>query len=168
MKLVSFSTVVARRLVTSILVAFVLSAVFPQIAMAQTDPLIGTWKLNLAKSTYAPGPAPRSITLSYQGAGATLTATADMIDPAGKSLRAVYMRIYDGQPHPTTGMPDYDASTYTRIDANTFIISRTKAGKLVEVDTQVISRDGKTTTITTRGVTAAGMPANIVQVYEKQ
>ena len=168
MKLVSVSTPVARRVFISILAASALAVALPQSAFAQADPLLGTWKLNLAKSSYVPGPAPRSITLNYQGAGANLTATADTIDPAGKSLRAVYMRIYDGQPHPTTGSPDYDASAYTRLDANTFIISRTKAGKLVEVDTQVISQDGKTTTITTRGVTAAGMPATILQVYEKQ
>ncbi len=26
------------------------------------DPLIGTWKLNLAKSKFSPGPAPKSVT----------------------------------------------------------------------------------------------------------
>ena len=36
------------------------------------DNLVGTWKLNLAKSTYNPGPAPRSIV-------ATFEATADGI-----------------------------------------------------------------------------------------
>ena len=31
------------------------------VANAQTpDPLVGTWKLDVAKSTYKPGPAPRA------------------------------------------------------------------------------------------------------------
>jgi len=139
-----------------------------ELTLSNLDPLIGTWKLNLAKSTFAPGPAPRSSTLTYQGAGATLTATTEAVDPAGKTTKVVFMRIYDGQPHPTTGSPDYDASAYTRVDANNYIISRTKAGRLVEVDTQVISQDGRTNTVTARGVNAAGQPANFVQVFEKQ
>ena len=28
------------------------------------------------------------------------------------------MHIYDGQPYPTTGAPDYDASAYTRAEVN--------------------------------------------------
>lgn len=169
MKLVSVSTLVARRVFISILAASALAVALPQAGFAaQTDPLIGTWKLNLAKSTFAPGLAPRSSTLTYQGAGATLTATTEAVDSAGKTTKVVFMRIYDGQPHATTGSPDYDASAYTRVDANTYIISRTKAGKLVEVDTQVISQDGRTNTVTARGVNAAGQPANFVQVFEKQ
>jgi len=168
MKLVSVSNHVDRRVLISILAASALAVALPQSGFAQADPLLGTWKLNLAKSTFAPGPAPRSDILTYQGAGANLTATSEIVDSAGKTMNVVFMRIYDGQPHPTTGSPDYDTSAYTRVDANTYIISRTKAGRLVEVDTQVISQDGKTNTVNTRGVTAAGQPTNMVQVFEKQ
>jgi hypothetical protein len=168
MKLVSNPNLVARRVFTSILAASAFAVALPQAGFAQADPVLGTWKLNLAKSTYAPGQAPRSLTVTYQGAGANLTATADTIDAAGNAAKAVFVRIYDGQPHPTTGSPDYDASAYTRVDANIYIISRTKAGRFVEVDTQVLSQDGRTNTITTRGITAAGQPTNIVQVYDKQ
>jgi hypothetical protein len=58
------------------------------------------------------------------------------------------MRIEDGQPHPSTASPDFDASTYTRVDAYTLNISRTKAGKVVATGTIVTSRDGKTNTFT--------------------
>jgi hypothetical protein len=48
----------------------------PQTAFAQSNPLfnsvIGTWKLNLAKSTYSPGPPPRSRTLILQAEGQAL------------------------------------------------------------------------------------------------
>jgi len=30
------------------------------------DPAIGTWKLNVAKSKYTPGPAPNSATITYE------------------------------------------------------------------------------------------------------
>jgi len=78
------------------------------------------------------------------------------------------MHIYDGQPHPTTGSPDFDASSYTWVDANTYIIGRFKAGKLVQTGTGVVSQDGKTYTNTATGIDANGRPANGVGVYDKQ
>jgi hypothetical protein len=63
----SVSTIVARRVFISILAASALAVALPQVAFAaQTDPLIGTWKLNLAKSTYTAGPTPRSGTTTFQ------------------------------------------------------------------------------------------------------
>ena len=90
MKLVSVSTLVARRVVISILAAFVLAVAFPQAGFAQSDPKIGTWKLNLARSTFTPGPAPRSATLNFQGAGANLTNTSESINAQGAANRTVY------------------------------------------------------------------------------
>jgi hypothetical protein len=50
-----------------------LSAVFataaPQVGLTQSNPLIGTWKLNLAKSKFSPGPPPKSQTLTFEGRG---------------------------------------------------------------------------------------------------
>ena len=40
------------RLVISIAAALAIAAAFPQTVFAQSDPLTGTWNLNLAKSTY--------------------------------------------------------------------------------------------------------------------
>jgi len=40
------------------------AATLPQLAFAQSGPQIGTWKLNLQRSKYIPGPAPRSMTLN--------------------------------------------------------------------------------------------------------
>lgn len=169
MKLVNVSTLIARRVFISILAASALAVALPQGGFAaQTDQLSGTWRLNLARSTYTAGPAPRSNTVTYQGAGANRTATAETVDAAGNAARLVFMRIDDGQPHPTTGSPDWDASAYTRVDANTVIITRMKSGKLVGVGTQVFSQDGRTFTLTDRGVNAAGQPLNSVTVYEKQ
>jgi hypothetical protein len=126
------------------------------------------WQLNLAKSTYAPGQAPRSSTFNFQGAGANLTNTVDTVSAAGSSTRAVNMHNYDGQPHPVTGNPDIDARSYTRVDANTVISASTKAGKLVQVATLVSSPDGRTLTVSTRGTDARGQQVNTVGGYDKQ
>jgi hypothetical protein len=80
----------------------------------------------------------------------------------------VFVHIYDGQPHPTTGLPVFDASAYTRLDANTFVFTRLKARKLVGVGTAVVSQDDKTWTVTQTGADANGRLANSVAVDDKQ
>ncbi len=49
--------------------ALLATAVVSEIGLAQSNPLIGTWKLNLAKSKFIPGPPPRSQTMSFAGKG---------------------------------------------------------------------------------------------------
>jgi len=141
---------------------------FPQPGFAQSSPLIGTWKLNLDKSKYSPGPPPRSGTLTYTQDGQNIRSTAQGIDAQGNCGTAVFMHIYDGQPHPTMGSPDFDASAYTRVDANTLLFTRLKAGKLVGIGTLVVSQDGKTETGTLTGIEANGRFYSNILVYDKQ
>ena len=68
----------------------------------------------------------------------------------------------------TTGSPVFDASTYNRLDSNTYIFSRLKGGKLVGVGWAVVSPDGKTWTVTQTTPDATGRPVNSVAVYDKQ
>ena len=141
---------------------------FPQHSFAQSNPLIGTWKLNIDKSKFSPGTAPRNATLNYQQDGQNFRNTAQTTDAQGNSTTIVYMHFYDGQPHPTTGAPDYDASAYTRVDANTIIFGRFKAGKLIATGTIVVSPDGKTETATTTGTGSSLAAATGVSVWDKQ
>jgi hypothetical protein len=83
-------------------------------------------------------------------------------------VRIVFTIVYDGQPHPTTGSPDFDTSTYRRVDANNSEYSRLKAGRVVMTGTRAISSDGKTSTVTAKGVTLAGQQFEDVYLFEKQ
>jgi hypothetical protein len=145
----------------------VFATALPQAGLAQSNPWLGMWKLNLAKSTYPPGQAPRSSTYNFQVTGANLTNTVETVEAAGNSIKTVNPHIYDGQPHPLTG-PNVDTRNYTRVDANTVISASMKAGKLVQVTTIVLSQDGRTITTTGRGIDAKGQPVNSVAVYDKQ
>jgi hypothetical protein len=135
---------------------------------AQTDPFIGTWQLNLAKSTFSPGPPLRVHTVTIEEDGPNHKITVVGTNAQGNPTSAVTTRIYDGMPHPVTGNPNFDANAFTRVDAYTDIISRTKAGKLVQTVTDVVSRDGKTATYTIIGTDARGRSINNIQVYDKQ
>ena len=55
-----------------------------------------------------------------------------------------------------------------RISANKYEVARKKGGKIVLSSINVVSKDGKTMTITTKGVGEDGRPINNVRVYEKQ
>jgi hypothetical protein len=143
-------------------------AALPEVGFAQSSPLIGTWKFNLDKSKYTAGPAPRSSTLTYTQDGQNVRGTNQVIDAQGNSTTIVFMHIYDGQPHPTTGSPDFDASSYTRVDANTIIVSRFKAGKLVAINFGEVSQDGKSFTVTAASIDANGRPTKSISVFDKQ
>jgi hypothetical protein len=144
-------------------------AASPQVALAQSDPFDGLWQLNLAKSKFAgPYVELRAAFLYVHGEGQNRKLTAASIRATGEPRSLAYMLIYDGQPHPTTGSPDYDASTYTRVDAHTINYSRTKAGKVAQTGTMVVSQDGKTATFTAQGTDASGRGWDSVQVYDKQ
>jgi len=148
--------------------AAVLATAVPEIGLAQSNPLIGTWKLNLAKSRFSGSPPPRSTTLTFAGEGQNLTNTAESIDAQGQTTKTVFMHIYDGKPHPTTGSGIYDATTYDRVDAYTVNWVRSKDGKAVQTGSNVVSADGKTYTVTTIGIGANGQQISSLAVYEKQ
>jgi hypothetical protein len=156
----------------TLLIAGFSAAVFtvaaPQVGLPQTSPLIGLWKLNLDKSKFNPGPPPKSQTLNFEGAGQDLKNTAETIDAQGQATKIVFMHIYDGKPHPTTGNPIFDATTYTPVDAYHVNWVRSKDGKAIQSGSNALSSDGRTFTVTTEGTGANGQQISSVAVYEKQ
>jgi len=72
------------------------------------------------------------------------------------------------QNYPVTGNPDWDATWLKRIDANTVEFTRKKAGKVISTATIVVSKDGKTLTLTAKGVNAKGEKFSNTGVFEKQ
>ena len=56
-------------------------------ALAQSA---GTWKLNLAKSKYQQGQAPKSATLLYEPAGAGIKVTVDQLPADGAPIHYAY------------------------------------------------------------------------------
>jgi len=161
------SALLARVFVIA-LAAFLFALLVPQAGAAQSDPLVGTWKLNIAKSTFSPGSAPRSSTVRYEAIAQGLRATNDIVDAQGKPAQGVFTIIHDGQSHPVTGVPDYDSSAFKRIDANTVEYTRMNTGRVVQTGARVLSPDGRTLTFTARGVNAQGQQINDTYVYDRQ
>lgn len=144
-------------------------ALFGIHAAAQSaDPIIGTWVLNVAKSTFVPGPAPKSESRTYVVAGKEIKATSTGVGADGKPTTGEWILVSDGRDTPMTGNPDADVLSLKKIDAFSAEFTLKKAGKVVITGTRTITRDGKIMTITNRGTNAKGQKVNDVLVFEKR
>jgi hypothetical protein len=155
---------------SSVLLAVTAVAVLALTAVTiAADNNLGTWKLNLAKSKFSPGPAPKSQTLKIEAWGDDgVKYTADGIDADGKPTHWELQAKYDGKFVPFKGNPDADMLAYKRIDANAVEATTQRMGKVTGTTKIVVSKDGKTRTLTQTGTNAKGQTINNVSVYDKQ
>ncbi len=70
---------------------------------AQTDPFIGIWKVDVAKSKYSPGPPPKSQTVTYEALGKAMKITSESINADGTKTLAVFTSELDGKEVPIEG-----------------------------------------------------------------
>jgi hypothetical protein len=136
---------------------------------AQVNTTVGTWKLNVAKSKYSPGPPPKSEMRIYEPFGDDgIKATFNRVDAAGNKVTISYSAMYDGKDYKYTGSPDADTIALTKVDANTVAATLKKNGKVVITTKAVVSPDGKTRTIASTGTDAKGQKFDNVTVFERQ
>jgi hypothetical protein len=132
------------------------------------DAVVGTWKLNLAKSTFSPGPAPKSQMRVYSESAQGMTVTAKTIAADGKESATTLTFKEDGRPYPESGNPDFDTVSVTRVDALTAHATQMKAGATVSTAVRTVSKDGKTLTFAQEGTHANGVKYHNVSVYDRQ
>jgi hypothetical protein len=123
--------------------------------------------LNVEKSKYEPGPAPKEQTRVWDAAGKM---DVQGIDASGKPRQYGYTVTLDGKESATTGAVPSGADKVVskRIDTNTIAATFTKEGKQVEATGFAVSKDGKIMTITAKGVLPNGNAFNTVAIWEKQ
>ncbi len=157
-----------RRSMIGVVATLVLSTAVAVMGQSP-DTWLGTWKVNVAKSTYSPGPAPTSASTTIEAAGMGAKVVVDQVMADGSARHWEFTGNYDGKDYPITGNnPDADTVARTRINPTTVQTTSKKGGKVTTTQTSAVSSDGKTRTVTTKGVSAAGQPVNNVAVYEKQ
>jgi hypothetical protein len=149
-------------------------AALPQIGFAQSNPWIGTWKLNLEKSTFSPGAPPKSQTSTVEAVGQGIRITNDGVDAQGNPAKNVVQLFNDGQAHPIGSTESslatlaYDTLSDREVSNSTWWDIRTKAGKVVQVVVNEMAPDGKTWTLKIMGVTPNGQQVYNVLVRDKQ
>ena len=154
------------RYVTMSLSAAVLATVL--VANAQSDPFVGVWRMNVAKSTYNPGPVPKSVTSTWEAAGKGYKVSVKNESASGVSQYS-YSSNLDGQESTVTGNnPNADMILLRRIDARTLESVSKKGGTVTITQRNVVAPDGKTRTVTTTGTDPQGRKVNNVAVFERQ
>ena len=132
-----------------------------------SNPNLGTWKLNEAKSKIAPG-TPKNLTVVYEAAGDSIKGTIDGVDGEGKPTHNEWTGKFDGNDYPVTGDPSSDTRAIKQIDDHHYNLTVKKGGKVTMTGKAVVSPDGKTRTLTISGTDGAGKKVTSTAVYDKQ
>jgi hypothetical protein len=137
---------------------------------AQSNPLVGTWKLNVTESKYDPGPAPTSLTRTVIAEGGGVKYTFDGVAPDGTPIAYSFSVQFDGKDNPISGSIPSGADTISakRTDSNHYVATLKKGDKIISTSKVTVSKDGKVTTVDSTGTTATGATEHDVQVYDKQ
>jgi hypothetical protein len=143
-------------------------ALTPVDAKPAGDPVLATWKLNVAKSTFTPGPGWRSQIRTYRSTPAGLSVTWAGVGAKGETMKVSYTVAYDGKDYPMRGSANYDTLNAIRIDALTAKSEEKRDGKIVGIAIRKDSPDGKVLTITDEGTNRKGEKFSQVLVFERQ
>ncbi len=151
----------------TIVIAGVLA--FGAVAGAEPPPVyVGTWKLDLARSKYDPGPPPRSVTQTIEAVDGGMRQVSDSVGADGKAGHSEYTAAFDGKDHPIQGNPRADSISIRKVDERTFEWAMKKGGAVVESGRTVYSADGKTRTQVYTGAGADGRRTSVTAVYVRQ
>jgi hypothetical protein len=151
----------------SLVIAVVVIGIASGTALAQSsDPLIGTWRLNVEKSKNVQF---KSGTSTIERAGDGVKFTVNLVGADGTAHDWAFTAKFDGKDNPVTGnSPFGDTVALTRVDPQTTRITVKQGGKETASQTITVSTDGKTRTTTFKGTDKKGQKIDSMSFYEKQ
>ena len=138
---------------------------------AETDPFVGTWKLDVEKSTYKGVPKPReeTVTATDQGDNRILSMTGTAAD--GSPIKIKVIQPVKGGPIQITGAPpsqSWDALTFKPINLTTQEIIYSKDGKQVGVRHIMLARNHQMYTARYTGTAPQGKTVTEELIWKRQ
>jgi hypothetical protein len=146
-------------------------ASFQTASAAQTPSAwFGSWSLNVARSTYDPGPPP------YKRATYTIEPWStdgmkviyEMVHPRGGVTHFEWQGRIDGKDYPLQGIDAFVTYAYNQVSPGVYETIVKMGGRVAAKSTITLSADGKTMTTTTKGVDSGGRAVTTITVYEKR
>jgi len=122
----------------------------------KSEPFLGIWELNLEKTANYPQQSQTMINVPAPGGGFISTRATIGKDNKASSTE-IHPVVFDGKPHQTTG-GDAREISYKLIDSYTIERTHNRNGR-ISVDTEQVSKDGKTMTV---------KQANATRIYDKK
>jgi hypothetical protein len=160
--LFSFCTMKSLTVLTIVLASISASA------QTSADSWIGTWTLNVAKSTYDASPAPKSgVSRLSPADGGRTRVSQDQVTAAGVERRIAVAAAFDGKDY---AVPDLPGVTYafTRVSGSIYVLIAKEKGVVTSTTLTVVSPDGSTRTSTTTAINAEGKAVANIAVYDRQ
>ena len=144
--------------------AFVLlGAIFVAGSAYAADPIVGTWTLNVAKSKFDPGPAPKAGTRVYTESAGLYTLDQKITGADGK-VNSLHVQYRDGQEVKNEGGPSTVAK---KVNLNTWDFDVKMDGKVVGHVHRVVSADGKVLTVHNTGSQGNNEASDDTMVFDK-
>ena len=144
-----------------------------------TDPRVGIWKLNVAKSKYSPGPAPQTSVWRFENRADGFTViTISGTNSRGEPTFTHVVLKYDEKDYPAYGNASVTAlvregtklgtMAHKLVDPYTMIVTPKDSKGVVGIPiTVAISKDGKTLTQTVKGQNPQGQAVENVAIYDR-
>ena len=151
----------------TLVLGFALTLAAACVSLAGPEMMLGTWKLNEAKSKFAPG-STKNLKVTYSIEGKDLQIMTAGVDKDGKPTRSVWTGKFDERDYLVSLDPAQDTRSYKQIDANTLEFITKKESQVIATGRVVFSPDFKTRTVTTNGTAPDGTKYENIAVYEKQ
>ena len=145
----------------------VLAAVFFASPAFAADPVVGTWKLNVAKSKFTAGAELTAGTRVYTEANGVYTLDQKLTGKDGKE-KSNQAQYSNGKDVKQAAAAAADTTFAKKVDANTWDFDLKKDGKVVGHVHRVVSADGKTLTVHNSGMQLSGVSGDETLVFEKQ
>ena len=147
---------------------FTLSLLVTAQTPAAKSPIFATWKLNLTKSTYSPGPAPKAQVAKLEAVDGGMKVASDRTEADGSVVHFEWSAKFDGKDAAVKGDPARDMVSVKKLDEYTLEITNKKAGKVTTTIKAVYAKDGKTRTETVSGTDSQGRKIANVTYWDKQ
>jgi hypothetical protein len=165
-----FAKLQGGRYMQTVFARTVIGVAITTLAVLGADNTTGTWKLNMEKSKFTPGPSPvKSLTVIREASdgGVKVTVTGERGD--GSPADSSYTAKYDGKDVQVAGNAPYDTIAVKQVNANTVTDERKKTGTQYHATGHaLVSHGGKIMTVSIKGTGTDGKPFTYVMVYDKQ
>jgi hypothetical protein len=149
--------------------AFTLAAA--ALVAADNDPFLGTWKLDVEKSTYTGVPKPKELTLTATDQGENRLLTFNGTTAEGSPIKMEITEPRKGGPIQVTGAPpdnSWDTATLKVISPTAEDMIYSKGGKEVATRHIRLARNHQTLTARFAGTDAQGKAFTQNDVWQKQ
>ena len=130
------------------------------------NPHLGTWRVNEAQSTFAPG-AGKTSTVTYAEKNDQIQVTVDGTDKDGKPTHGVWTGKTDGKTYKVKGNLAWDKMSYKVVNDHAYDISGMKGAKTMWIGRSTVSPKGTSRVLNMISTGADGTKTKSKVIYDK-